>query len=175
DARLHSLWWIRYETGLEERPNYMAAFGVSRRSPEDYGQACLASLGWLLAFALKEGKEDAFVGEFQAANDKPVRDNTRALWNWYYLSILRQDGGQAYQAALALSRASAAEPAAVWAYLASLSSRTSEPVAGRRRPNQSDDAETVAPLAATELDFAIDCYRKLRERKPDWIDSRVLQ
>jgi hypothetical protein len=69
----------------------------------------MAALGWMLSQAMKTGKEAELLSSFQSARDKTPRD-PQALWDWYYLCLMRNDNTQAYEAARELSRENVRRP-----------------------------------------------------------------
>src|SRR5581483_843173 len=105
--RIQGGYQIRYITGLEPRGYYYASQNRGW-GPSDYGQSRMAALGWLLAFATRESKQDDFIKVMKDARDKSGPDG-RPRWDWLYLQLVRQDEKETWDAAKALSQA--ADPA----------------------------------------------------------------
>ena len=72
----------------------------------------MAALGWLVRLAQKKGpaKGDEVVAEIRKAGEKTPAD-VRALWDWFYLCLIRYDNAAVYQAGKALSKAAPTDPA----------------------------------------------------------------
>jgi tetratricopeptide (TPR) repeat protein len=163
-----TLWHMRAWTGLEPRMGMWASSQQQVWTPADFGQARMAALGWLLGFAQKEGKSDVFIKEHRpAANAGP-----RALWDWFYLQVLRLDKREAYEVSRKLARTP--DPAAQWIYLNALVDRTT--TAGRpsygSRMNMGVDA--APPLPEDQIQAVLVSYDRLRSQKPQWLTSTVL-
>ena len=116
------------------------------------------------------------IARFRKAAEKNPAD-PRAMWDWFYLSLLRYDNAGIVAAGKRLSQGAPNDPLALWAYLYSLGGR--ERAAGQRivtglgSGNQVKD--TTPPLPAAELDHALVCYRALRARRPELAESQILQ
>src|SRR5207244_1978973 len=83
----------------------------------------------------------------RGAKDKTPKD-PRALWDWYYLGLVRQEQRDAYEAARDLARANGSDPSALWVYLTSLPARA-EPSGQRvNRGNDADAVDKTPPLPA---------------------------
>src|SRR5262249_23897510 len=100
--RSYGAFQVRQATGLEQRGYYYGQQQQRAWAPDDFGQARLAALGWLLAFAQKENRQDAFLKERRTAAERAGAD-LRAQWDWYYLQILKQDARLIYEAARPLA------------------------------------------------------------------------
>jgi tetratricopeptide (TPR) repeat protein len=173
EGRVQSIWQILQATGLSGREYYN--YGRQNRSwgPDDFGEARIAALGWLLNLAQKKNQLDERVAEFRKAREKTPND-LRKLWEAYYLSLVRQEPAETHEAALALSRTAGADPTTLWAYLRSLPTRAN---VGGPQVAQDEEGEVVdktPPLAAEELDHALACYNALRVRRPDWADVSII-
>ena len=142
--RVQGAYQIRYITGLEPRGwSYVAQ--NRGWAPTDYGQCRMAALGWLLAFADREKKQDELIETLKAAKDKAGADG-RARWDWFYLQLVRQDGREAgmremWDSAKAL--AETADPAGQWVFLNYLANRTASNRA--RRPDRPDNTPPLPP------------------------------
>ncbi len=165
--RTQNIWQIRAYTGLDPRYGNWVANQQSTWMPSDYGQTRLAALGWLMGFAQKQNRNDAFLKEHRPAKGT----SPQVVWDWYYLQQLRQDNREIYAAARELARSP--DPAAQWAYLHSLTGRTV--AAGQYiRPNRSGSVDNTPPLPAEELERVIAAFQRLRKEKPQWLTSDVL-
>lgn len=166
-SRLQPIYQIRDVTGLQVR-NYVNQPRLW--APADFGQARMAALAWLLAFAEKDGKQDALIAEQKQACDKAIESadaagQHRARWDWYYLQAVRQDYPALFEAAKAL--ADGDDPAGQWVYLTSLSSRTVTP--NRTTSSRSGGGEDgIEPLPADELERMLAAYRSLRKKRPEF-------
>ncbi|HEY1377965.1 MAG TPA: DUF1583 domain-containing protein, partial [Gemmataceae bacterium] len=168
ETRLQGAYEIRYATGLDPR-NWYGGTNYRSWAPRDYGQCRMAALGWLLAFATRDNRQDAFV-----ASRKP-RDHagadSRARWDWLYLQAVRQKQSEAWEAAKAL--AATPDPAGQWVYLNYLGGRL---VSGNRRGRRAggDRADTGPPLPPAELEQVLTAYRRLKQQKPEWLTQQVV-
>ncbi len=179
--RTGNVWQIRSFTGLQPRYGYYGGSQQYAWTPRDYGQARMAALGWQLAFEQKKGHGDAYVKKHHPrSRDRKGAEaislpygrgsiDLRTAWDWYYLQTLRQDMREVYTAARELTRSP--DPAAQWAYLASLSNRTGSQ---RGRPARPGGADTTPPLPAEELERVIASVQLLRKEKPQWLTTEVL-
>ena len=78
--------------------------------PDDFGQARMAALGWLLSLEPKDNPANASrLAAIRAAAEKSPAD-VRALWDWFYACQLRFDNAALFEAARKLSRAATADP-----------------------------------------------------------------
>lgn len=160
---------IRSATGLQMQPNYA---GQPRAwTPGDFGQARMAALAWLLAFAEREKRSDAFLAERQAALDEAEKSNNadriaRARWDWYYLQEVRQDNPGIFAAAKRL--AAGGDPLAHWVYLASLGHRVA---ANAQAARNNDGADHVEPLAAGDLDLVLTAYHNIQKKRPELFEE----
>ncbi len=145
-------------------------------APQDYGQARMAALGWLVGLADRQGadKGKALIAEFRKAAEKKPAD-VQALWEWFYLCEMRFDNAGAYKAARDLTRATPTDPLALWAYLYTLGGR--QLGLGSRYYNYSgrDSLNNAPPLEKDELDHVMACYQALRARRPELAQAQVLQ
>ena len=92
-------------------------------SPDDFGQARMAALGWLLSF---EQQDKAPIPQPAHRNphcaEKSPAD-VRALWDWFYLCQMRSTMRRFSRRRRKLSRAARADPLALWAYLHTMGGR----------------------------------------------------
>ena len=100
---------------------------------------------------------------FRKASEKTPAD-VRALWDWFYLCLLRYDNAAAFAAAKMLSRAATADPLALWAYLYSLGSRQQTGQASRYVVGQGTGRRT--PLRRLTKPSSITCWPASRRCEP---------
>jgi tetratricopeptide (TPR) repeat protein len=181
--RTGNVWQIRAFTGLDPRYGYYVASQQHIWTPNDYGQARMAALAWQMRFAQKKNRSEEFVKArrpLSGGRKSPERAKTpgayasrsgelRALWDWYYLQLLRQDLRETYQAARELARSP--DPAAQWTYLHSLSGRLGTE---RNRPASRTNVDTTLPLPADEIERVLASFQLLRKEKPQWLTTDVL-
>ena len=167
-------------TGLSDQRYFGYNQGSSPQvwTPDDFGAARMASLGWLLRFARKTNSEDALVAEIcKAADQQPP--STRALLDRYYLSLVRQEPVETFQAVKALAQATAAanggDPEVLLAFLQALPQRTTTP-AQQRGDDEEDEqaADKTPPLAGDDLTFVLTCFRDIQKRRRDWVDGTII-
>ncbi|MCI0457302.1 MAG: tetratricopeptide repeat protein, partial [Gemmataceae bacterium] len=170
--RVENVYELRAATGLEPRYYYSMQQQQRTWGPVDYGQARLAALAWMMGFANRQNQQEAFVQQWRAARDKAASD-PRITWDWYYVQILRQEQRAVYEASRPLARTG--DPAGDWVYLAALANRTAVP--GRtvnRRPDVPGAPDTTPPLPAEQLEQVLASYRRLRQQKPEWLTTAVI-
>jgi predicted Zn-dependent protease len=177
EQRLAQVAMIRRTTTLDGRVLLSNRALPTVWAPGDFGQARMASLAWLVAIAEKKGKAkgDEVIARFRKAAEKTPAD-PRALWDSFYLALLRYDNAATLAAGKLLSQRVPNDPLALWAYLYSLGGR--ERLAGQRiyvNGNLGQQAkDTTPPLPAAELDHVMVCYRALRARRPELAQTQVL-
>lgn len=159
---------IRSATGLQTQNYYSNQ--PQFWTPSDFGQARMAALAWLLAFAEKEGKQDAFLADERAAREAAEKSEnperrSRVRWDWYYLQVIRQDLPETFAAAKAL--ADGDDAMGQWVYLASLGNR----VARSNSVARGGDSDDVDPLPADELERMLAAYRSLRQKRPELFEQ----
>ena len=125
--------------------------------PLSFGQARIGALAWLFSFAQKDSRLE----EYLAAYKKPVdaaSPSPRAMWDWIYLTQIRNDGKEFYRTCKLLAQSG--EPLAQAMYLHSLSGRIgqSEVVTTRTATGQ-QPVDRTPPLAADEIELMLKCYR----------------
>jgi tetratricopeptide (TPR) repeat protein len=135
-------------------------------TPADFGQARLGALGWLLALAQKEKKQDEFVAKWRQARERAGQDERTQL-DWVYLLVLRQDQAGLYDATRGFARSP--DPALRWLYLAALMGRNAAREV-RVYPGRSPTAaDTTPPLPGADLDEMLACFRSLQRQRPEWV------
>ena len=108
--RIPSVRYARAITGLE--PGYPSSI-IDGWGPPEFGQARLVALGFLLARARREGREDAFRAQVQQACELAPND-TRPYRDAFYVELLRSEPRTTYEAARALARVAEGELSAAW-------------------------------------------------------------
>ena len=165
--RLSRVFQIRGACGIDGRYSTGSTW-----SPDDLGQARMASVGWLLTLATKAGTQDALIAELRQAAEKAPTD-PGPHWNLYYLQVLRDEFPEIFEAAKGLSRAAPTDPPAQFAFLNALPIRdkTSQ---NRVLNNGTAGPDTTPPLPGPELDQVLLSYRNLKAQKPDWVHAAIL-
>ena len=104
--RISQILQIRIACKIENRVSIASRGLATIWAPQDFGQARMAALGWLLNQALKEGpaKSDELIARIRKASEKTPAD-ARALWDWFYLCMMRNDNPGVYSAGKMLSSA----------------------------------------------------------------------
>ena len=170
---------IRMACNLESRMYYSARHARSRsgRRPTS------ARRGWRhwagsSASPRKRGQRGARNSSPRSA--RPVEKtpaDVRALWDWFYLCLIRYDNAGAFDAGKTCSSRrrrptrwpsglisihwAAGRPA--WAGNAYVVRRVSEP------------KDTTPPLEKAELDHVLACFASLRARRPELAQAQILQ
>ena len=135
-------------------------------SPDDFGQARMAALGWLVSLAGTEqpSRADDVVAGFRAGADKLPAD-AHAIWNWFYLCAMQLDHAGAFEAGRKLRQSSPRDPLALWGSLHVLGTRS---VPLGTRPllaiggEYTDPEGDIAPLGRPELDEVLAAWHDLR-------------
>lgn len=177
EDRLGAALEIRSASGLTI--GYYATWnnpGAGAWAPQDFGQARMAALGWLVSLAEKKGpsgSKDVIAAFRKTATRTPA--DAHALWDWFYLCEMRFDNAGAFAAARELVRAAPTDPLAHWAYLYTLGSR--QLGLGMRYYNYSGRNEVAhaPPLDSEELDRVLASYHALRTRRPELAQAQILQ
>ena len=133
----------------------------------------------MLSQAIKEGpaKSEELIARMRKASEKTPAD-ARALWDWFYLCLMRNDNAGAYR------RRQDVEPrpgdrSARALGLSAITGRPADAAGPARRrvrrrvaAQQKDD---TPPLDKDELDHVMECYRGLRARRPELAQAQILQ
>ena len=179
EQRLGQVLTIRRATNLDTRLTAASARIVPVAwAPSDFGQARMASLCWILSLSERTSKaaSDEILAGFRNAAEKSPAD-PRAIWDWFYLCLLRYDNAGALSAGKLLSRAAPSDPLALWAYLYAVGGR--DTAMGRRAltvVNRGMPAkDSTPPLPPEELDHVIKCFNSLRARRPELAQAQLLQ
>ena len=172
EERIGNTWTIRQACRL------LSGYVIRTWSPEDFGQARMAALGWLLSLAQRQGpaKADDFIAKVREdAARTPA--NLHAAWEWIYLCQLRFDNAGLFAAARALSRAAATDSQALWIYLHAAGGRQlplgEENWTTQAKSNR-DEYNITPPLEEDELEHLLACYRSLRARRPELARAQIL-
>jgi hypothetical protein len=121
----------------------------------------MAALAWLYRIAVTMGEKDDFLYSLRPGAGQ-ARLDSRALWDWYYVQLIREDENEDYAALRRLSQTGEAQ--AQWLFLNALSNRK----ATTRARHDSDEDETP-PLLADELEQVLTCYRSVAQKHPEWL------
>ncbi|MBI3863593.1 MAG: hypothetical protein HY290_17010, partial [Planctomycetia bacterium] len=178
-ARLNAAYTVRSLVGLDSFGPYSTA--ASAWGPQDFGQARLAALAWLIQLAGKAGAERELIAELRKPLDDANAD-PRGLWDWCYLQIFRQNDSEVAAAARRL--ADRGDPLAQWLYLSTVagaSGRTSP--SGARVPASQQVARAAIarqmtgrsatsplsgpPLPDEVLDHLVATFQSLLRKRPD--------
>jgi tetratricopeptide (TPR) repeat protein len=168
-VRMENLYELLGITGIDPRYAGYAGRGGAW-APRDYGQARVAAIAWLHAFALGDNTNDEFMRRYRTAKEQAGADS-RARWDWYYLQSLRMNYKEVFQVASELAKHN--DPAGHLAYLQAASQRTVERRQYYYRGGGKEDR--TPPLPNDQLDQLLVSYRKLQQVKPDWLTSEVVQ
>ena len=179
DADRHDLPDPRRPASSKTAKSYSSRMGpVAVWAPADFGQARMAALGWLVSLAEKTGaaKSDEVVAEFRKASEKTPAD-VRALWDWFYLCLLRYDNAAASSAGKTCRRAAADRPAGPLG----LSVFAGRPPAraGRqrdlRRPGHRSRRTARRRSRRPSSITSWPASRSLRARRPELAQAQILQ
>ncbi|MGP0063330.1 MAG: DUF1583 domain-containing protein [Isosphaeraceae bacterium] len=178
EDRIGQVYEMRMACQLESRSYYLYTGQVSAWAPEDFGQARMAALGWIVSLAERNAsaKGEEIVAAFRKAAEKTPAD-IHAIWDWFYLCEMRYDNAAAFAAARMLSRATPNDPLALWAYLYAVGGRQlglgvrNYTYAGR----DTGQKDNTPPLDKDELEHVLACYRGLRTRRPELAQAQILQ
>ena len=148
-------------------------------SPDDFGQARMAALGWLLSFEQQgKAKADGPLAAIRKAAEKTPAD-VRALWDWFYLCQMRYDNAAPFRGG---PHALAGRPRPI----RSRSGRTSmswgagsfaqgrELYFSQLRLTGWSRKRTPLRSNSAELDHVMACYQALRARRPDLAGALLL-
>ena len=167
---------IRMACNLESRMYYSLSMQNTVLAPPDFGQARMATLGWLFSQAQKKGpaEGDGFVSKIKKAGQKTPPD-VRALWDSFYLGLIRYDNATVYEAGKGLSEAAPNDPLALWAYLYSIGGRQTG-LGQQYYVNQGEEQkDTTPPLERDELEHVLASYHSLKVRRPELVQAQILQ
>ena len=118
---------LQHRIGITYLIRYASQLGPPAQnivwSPDDFGQARMAALGWLLGFE-EQGKikSDGLLSAVRARAEKAPAD-VHALWDWFYVCQMHYDNSALFEAARRLSRAAATDPVSLCAYLYTMGGR----------------------------------------------------
>ena len=172
EQRIGMTYVMRFACNLDPRVT------ASTWVPDDFGQARMAALGWVLSLAQQqdEAKGEGTVATFKKAVDRTPTD-VHALWDLFYLCQMRFDNAALYETARKLSQAAPTDPVALWAYLYAMGGRNL-PMGQEFSFNQlrqtTSQEESAPPLTNDELAHVMDCYHSLRARRPELAQTQVL-
>ena len=151
---------IKQTTGLEE-DRYNGQQPVW--TPRDFGQARMASFGWITFFERKAGHEDEFVKKQREVGEKA--QTRRELMDWWQLASIAGNSRDLYVVLKKLSMRPDVDPDAKLLYLSQLRNRGLAPGEEGVAVNEVDDDENpqlgskLAVLNQEELDHVVACYK----------------
>jgi tetratricopeptide (TPR) repeat protein len=166
--RINEISFLRAFTGLEPQLNYAYSQSFRGWAPRDFGQARMASLGWLLGFSTAQNSQTAFLNSYRPPKDKATAD-PRRIWDWYYVQLVRQDSREAFEASRLLAALN--DPAGQYAFLSSLGNRGRS---SSRYYRPGTNADHTPPLPADQVELMLAAYRKLQLHNPDWLSSAIV-
>jgi tetratricopeptide (TPR) repeat protein len=154
-ARLSVSYELRQALGIDNM-NY--GFNPTRLiwTPPTFGQARMASLGWLYRLALDANQADDFLAERRKPGESPTA-SPRELWDWVYLQTIRNDTGE--MLAIARRLAEQNDLAGQWLFLQQLVTRNQSLL--QQSTRQVEDRN--APLTADELDLMRRSFRAVEQ------------
>lgn len=163
--RFDAVYQIKSITGLNPERYYGMPGQTTVWTPQTYGQARMAALGWLLAFAEKENRRDEFVATYEKAGQSP-QGNERALWDLLYVQQLRSDNIEYFETAKALAKTGSLTGQAL--LLNALPSRASQQgvVVSRGRQGQGQ-VDNAPPLSHEDLELVLAAYRNVSKHLGD--------
>lgn len=169
--RTSNLYELQMAVGINPDNRYYGPGNQPRFwSPGDFGEARMACHGWLYEIARAADQQDQYVKQLRAARDKPNAE-PRSQWDFYYLQLLRNDRKDLPKLTFELSKGN--DPAGYLAFLNSLSGRGDPNRNVARRSGTEPKVDKTPPLPADQLTHALECYRKLRAIKPEWVERGV--
>jgi tetratricopeptide (TPR) repeat protein len=137
--------------------------------PADYGEARMASIGWMYEAARATEGAEPFVKALRRGKEKAGAD-MRPVWDWYYFQTLRAENKDLFTTGMILSKGADAE--GLLALLTALPGRANNPNR-YRRPGADNDK--TPPLPAEQLEHVLACYRRLKATNPDWVSGTIMQ
>ncbi len=144
-------------------------------TPYDLGQARMAALGWLYASSLNAKDPDAWLKSHKAEAEAP-KAGVRAVWDWYYIQLVRGEPRDIYDAAARLARAVPNDPASQFGLLSAVGNRTASrgPNGGVVNNARNAKVDKVPPLPPDELTLVLDGFESVRQRHPEAVSVTVL-
>ena len=83
----------------------------------------VGALGWLVSLAGKDSPAARILSSRASRGRLKTPGDLRAIWNWFYLCIIREDHAGAFEAAAKLSEAAHTILCALWAFLNAIGPR----------------------------------------------------
>ena len=157
---------FRMSIGLQENQNYNQQ--TQFLAPRDFGQARMASLGWLILFARNAGTEAEFINSRREIGMQAT--SRREFFDWYYLASLAGNGRDQYLVLKKLSQRPDADGDLKRLYLNSLMGRGVDPeeakVAAENVPVEEspNPLPKLSKLDQEEMEHVLACYRSLDDR-----------
>jgi hypothetical protein len=89
--RSYAAYQVRQTVGLENQNYYWwGSHQGNSWTPDDFGQARMGALAWLFHFAGTQGRKEEFLARLRP-KPETAGPAARALWDWYYLQLVRQE------------------------------------------------------------------------------------
>jgi tetratricopeptide (TPR) repeat protein len=151
-ARIERAGDIQRAVGLSTDSYYSASMArATTWTPQQYSQARMAALGWLVRLSQKNGNGQELIDRFRNAAEKTDAPS-RALWDWVYLESVR---GSDQKELLPIARrlAVAGDVAGHYLHLGQLMSRNSQSLQAVRSGRQGKDM--TAQLKPNEIELAM--------------------
>ena len=134
----------------------------------------MAALGWLVSLADKE-QPDA---DDESSRDSRGRAKTpgdvHAIWNWFYLCVIRDDNAGAFEAGRETDRGRAARSAGSLGVSARTRGQKHSPGPAVCRFAFARRKRTSSPSKKAEVDRVITCFRELRARRPELAQAEII-
>ena len=167
-SRVGNVYQIRQAIGLDQNEHYYGGGYPGQQqqrtwTPNDYGEARLACLGWLMKFAQKGEKPDELyeTRKKQAAES----DDPRVQTDWYYLISLRHESHEQYNFVKKAVRRPDATTEMKTMYLQLLSSRGGPNQRYEINEETGNNEVKLEPLDNEELELVLTIHRELGESK----------
>ncbi len=157
---------FRQSIGLQENRNVGSQSQFL--TPRDFGQARLASFGWLLLFARNAGTEAEFLNLRREVGMQA--SSRREIFDWYYLGGLAGNGRDKYLILKKLSQRPDADNDIKQLYLNSLMGRGIDPDEAKVADEKASIDESpnslpkISKLDEDEIEHVLACYRSLDDK-----------
>ena len=148
-SRLDYAYQVQAAVGLNSERYYSGTTSVW--TPQNFGQARMAAIGWLYRFAQDDSKSDEFVAARRAIADR-AEATSRELWDWAYLQQMRSETGDMQETSKRLARMG--DVAGRYLFISQLASRNSAAFSSAGGAPQA--ADRTPPLSAEDLELLTD-------------------
>jgi tetratricopeptide (TPR) repeat protein len=161
---------VRIACGISPRNYYWGVGPPPFHAPADFGEARMATLGFLYEASRARNDTTGFLKSLRDAADKAGTDS-QAVWDLLHLQALREQNKALLQTATRLSQGN--DPTDLLALLTVLNLRGNPSL--RWRAPGSDLKDNTPALPPDQLEHVLSCYRRLKAIKPDWVSVQVTQ